>query len=181
MEHFYETIGENWFDYQQLYTDMVDKYPDNSHFVEVGSWKGRSSVYMAVEIINSRKNIKFDCIDVWEYVSSQVDIPQSEYIGLYDEFLTNIQPVSQVINPIKNTSLGASKNYDDYSVDFIFIDAAHDYINVIQDIKTWLPKLKENGTIAGHDYFTSEGVKIAVKEVFGENFKTYGGCWIYEK
>ena len=44
---------------------MVNHFTDNSHFVEIGSWKGRSASYMAVEIFNSRKNIKFDCVDTW--------------------------------------------------------------------------------------------------------------------
>mgnify|MGYP003349871615 CR=1 FL=1 len=67
MQHFYENIGpENWFNYQDLYRMVVEKYPSGSHFIEVGSWKGRSSAFMAVEIINSGKNIKFDCVDTWE-------------------------------------------------------------------------------------------------------------------
>lgn len=58
MEHFYKTLGENWFTYPTLYSNMVEKYPTNSHFVEVGTWKGMSAAYMAVEIINSGKDIK---------------------------------------------------------------------------------------------------------------------------
>ena len=180
ISHFYENIGENWFDYQELYTKMVEKYETGSHFVEVGSWKGRSSVYMAVEIINSSKYIKFDCVDIWEYINTQNDIPEEYFNNLYDEFLNNISPVSHVIRPIKKLSSDASELYNDNSLDFIFIDAAHDYDNVIQDIKNWLPKLKIGGCIAGHDYFTSEGIKKAVKEVFGDNYNLFGSCWIYE-
>ena len=54
MEHFYQNIGEDWMDYQELYSEMVNHFTDDSHFVEIGSWKGRSSSYMAVEIYNSR-------------------------------------------------------------------------------------------------------------------------------
>jgi len=180
MKHFYTEIGENWFDYQRLYTEMVNKNNDGAYFVEVGSWKGRSSVYMAVEIINSNKNIKFDCVDVWEYIDTQNDIPKENFNGLYDEFIRNISPVSHIITPIKNTSLNASKMYKNNSIDFIFIDAAHDYENVLQDIKSWLPKLKVGGCISGHDYFTSEGVKKAVKEVFNENHSFFDSCWFYE-
>ena len=180
MEHFYYDIGEDWFDYQDLYTEMVNKFSDGSNFVEVGSWKGRSSVYMAVEIINSNKNIKFDCVDVWEYVDTQNDIPVGSFDGLYFNFLKNIRPVKSFINPIKMTSELASFLYDNNSLDFIFIDAAHDYDNVINDIKNWLPKLKPGGCIAGHDYFTSEGIQKAVKEVFGNRYTLFGSCWLYE-
>jgi len=78
MEHFYNTIGEDWFTYQELYSNMVEYFPDNSLFIEVGSWKGRSTSYMAVEIANSEKNIKFDCIDTWNGLL-KIDIEGSEW------------------------------------------------------------------------------------------------------
>ena len=66
MEHFHHTVGkENWFDYKKLYQSMVNHFPDNSHFVEVGSWKGRSAAFMGVEILNQGKCIQFDCVDTW--------------------------------------------------------------------------------------------------------------------
>ena len=67
MNHIYqeEQFGQNWFTYPRLYTEMVTKFPSGSKFVEVGSWKGKSSAYMAVEIANSRKDINFYCVDHW--------------------------------------------------------------------------------------------------------------------
>jgi hypothetical protein len=62
MKHFYENIN-GWFSYDYLYTDAVNRAQDGALFVEIGSFKGRSSAFMAVEIINSGKKIKFDCID----------------------------------------------------------------------------------------------------------------------
>ena len=104
MEHFYKNLGEEWFPYPNLYSMMVNKYPTNSHFVEVGTWKGMSAAYMAVEIINSEKNIKFDCIDVWGYLDTQSDIPETLFDNLYEIFLKNIDPVKHIINPIKALS-----------------------------------------------------------------------------
>jgi predicted O-methyltransferase YrrM len=62
MEHFYQQI-EGWFDFQNLYSEMVERYPSGSHFVEIGAWFGCSTSYMAVEIANSDKLIWFDTID----------------------------------------------------------------------------------------------------------------------
>ncbi len=180
MEHFYKNLGENWFNYQDLYSEIVKSAESNSHFVEVGSWKGMSTAYMAVEIINSNKNIKFDCIDIWEYMDIQNDIPQSKYENLYEIFLKNISPVKHIISPIKSISWEAAFLYENSSLDFIFIDAAHDYESVKKDLTAWYPKLKATGIIAGHDYLTSKnGVKRAVDEFFGE-VKTNGPCWVYE-
>ncbi len=62
--HTYKNLnfGEDWFTYPDLYKEMVEKF-DNSIFVKIGSWKGKSSSYMATEIANSKKNIKFFCVD----------------------------------------------------------------------------------------------------------------------
>ena len=74
----------------------------------------------------------------------------------------------------------AAALYPDHSLDFVFIDAAHDYGNVKKDIQAWAPKVKETGIIAGHDYFGAEGVRAAVDEFFTSvetNFEE--GYWLY--
>ena len=184
MEHFYKSLGENWFSYPGLYSMVVDRFPTNSHFVEVGVWKGMSAAYMAVKIINSGKNIKFDCVDYWEYVDYLPDDIEKELFpeNLYDTFLKNIEPVKHIINPIKELSWDGAKHYEDKSLDFIFIDAAHDYESVKKDINAWFPKLKPTGIIAGHDYTWCVDVEKAVHEFFDKN-KIYEteGCWIYSE
>jgi hypothetical protein len=174
MEHFYHTIGEDWFTYQELYSNMVGYFPDNTLFVEVGSWKGRSSSFMGVEIHNSGKNIKFDCIDTWEGSQENLD-PNNVWFQpeltvdknwLYRVFLENIKPVNHIINPIRTTSLNASQYYKDRSIDFVFIDAAHDYENVKADLEAWYPKVKKGGFIGGHDYPGYDGVVRAVNGFF---------------
>jgi hypothetical protein len=174
MEHFYNTIGEDWFTYQKLYSNMVDYFPDNALFVEVGSWKGRSTSYMAVEIHNSEKNIKFDCVDTWDGSEEHSDPNscwfQPELVNdknwLYRIFLENTKPVNHIINPIRTTSLEAAQYYKNRSIDFVFIDAAHDYENVKADLNAWYPKVKKGGFIGGHDYPGFSGVVLAVNEFF---------------
>jgi predicted O-methyltransferase YrrM len=179
MEHFYKNLGENWFTYPNLYSYMVEKFPTNSHFVEVGVWKGMSAAYMAVEIINSGKNIKFDCVDTWGYLDSQKEIPETMFEGLYETFLQNIDPVKHIITPIKDLSWDGAKHYEDNSLDFVFIDASHDYDRVKKDVEAWYNKVKEGGIISGHDYGSFPGVKQAVDElVKDKNLKlnTAPGC-----
>lgn len=185
MDHFYlkPEFGEDWFDYQLLYSAMVQACPDNGHIIEIGSWKDKSSVYMAVEIINSGKNIKFDCIDTWN--GSQNDryhIEEAKKKNLYELFLQNIEPVKDIINPIRRTSEEANNLYQDESVDIIFIDADHSYEAVKKDIKIWLPKVKKGGILAGHDYPSGyhPGVKQAVDEIFiTSQINLKDMCWIY--
>lgn len=177
MEHFYKDLGENWFDYPELYKHMVDNLPNNSHFVEVGVWKGMSAVYMAVEIINSGKKIRFDCVDNWEQIDPV--IADHLYVGLYETFLNNIKPVEHIINPIRSISWDGAKFYKDKSLDFVFIDASHDYESVKKDIEAWYPKVREGGVIAGHDYRWCKDVQKAVGEYFeNKTITPMGSCWI---
>ena len=192
MEHFYQNIGEDWMDYQSLYSEMVNHFTDNSHFVEIGSWKGRSASYMAVEIFNSRKNIKFDCVDTWCGSVEHLD-PNSFYFHqelitdkdwLYYQFLQNTRPVCDTITPIRMTSLDAVSLYENRSLDFIFIDASHEYEDVKKDIIAWYPKLKLGGIIAGHDYTSYDGVKQAVDEILiNKNLivRLENSYWIHKK
>lgn len=179
MEHIYNNI-EGWFTFPELYRDIVKIY-NNAHFVEVGSWMGCSASFMAVEIVNSNKNIKFDCVDTWcgSKEHGEMDIIKDEL--LYQTFLKNIEPVKHVITPIRLTSLDAAKKYQDKSLDFVFIDASHEYDDVKNDIEAWYPKVKNNGILAGHDYPSWDGVTRAVNEwLLKNNFKlniSQELCW----
>jgi len=156
-------FGENWFTYPNLYSEMVKKFDSGSHFVELGSWKGRSVVYMAVEIINSGKQIRFDSIDRWQTE------PEWQMSGdeVYATFLDNIKPVRSAVNVIRKDSSTAAADYSDGSLDFVFIDADHTYEGVSKDIKAWLPKVKNGGILAGHDYAWFPPIREAVKDIFG--------------
>jgi len=182
MEHFYQNIGEDWFTYPNLYKKVVESAGNEFHFVEVGSWKGRSSVFMAVEIINSGKNIKFDCVDTWEGSVEHLEYDEIKEKKLYDIFLNNIESVKHVINPVKMSSLEAVNLYGDKTLDFIFIDASHEYEDVKRDIIAWLPKLKIGGVLAGHDYGVFDGVTRAANEIFqAHEIEISESCFIYKK
>jgi predicted O-methyltransferase YrrM len=181
MDHFYHALGENWFNYAQLYSDVVAQAPQSGLFVEVGSWKGMSAAYMAVEIINSRKNIQLHCVDSWAYLKSQTDIAEEKFGDLYNTFLQNIQPVADIIKPVRAISWEAAALYPDESVDFVFIDAAHDYEAVTKDLAAWYPKVKPAGVFAGHDYdFNS--VRAAVTDFMaGRVVESVHHCWRHTK
>lgn len=189
MEHIYREpqFGEDWFSYPTLYSRFVKELNSGSKIIEVGCWKGKSAAYLAVEIINSGKDIKLDAVDIWECNDQEYNIKYSiqddPYIksnSLYELFLSNISPVSSVVHPIRMKSTEASKLYEDESVDVVFIDAAHDYESVRDDIKCWYPKVKPGGYLAGHDYAWT-GVSKAVNEVFGNGVENTELCWVFKK
>ncbi len=48
--------------------------------------------------------------------------------------------------------MDAVKDFEDNSLDFVYIDANHEYDYVKQDITEWTKKVKPGGIVAGHDY-----------------------------
>ena len=177
-----EGFGEDWFSYPNLYKNMVDRSQSGSKFVEVGSWKGKSSAFMAVEIANSNKNIEFYCVDNWR---GSIEHKNIEEANLYKTFVDNMKPLENYYKIIKKNSIDAAAQFEDNSLDFVFIDASHEYEDVKKDINAWLPKVKKNGILAGHDYYVDEydyfpGVKKAVNECLDGVF-TSERCFIYTK
>lgn len=184
MEHIYNQpqFGENWFTYPNLYSRFVRELGDGSKIVEVGCWKGKSISYLAVEIINSGKDIKIDAVDTWKFIPTEEYHEKDVYIKtntLYPLFLSNISPVSHVINPIRMTSTDAATLYEDNSIDVVFIDAGHDYESIKSDIIAWKPKVKKGGYLAGHDFPEALGVVKAVEELIG-SVESTEGCWVYK-
>ena len=173
MEHFYKNI-DGWFTYPDFYSGLIKNASDGYKIAEVGVWKGKSTSYIGVEIINSGKDIKFYAIDSFEG-SPEHKSPESLYYeplleiedGLYNHFKENIKSVEQVVTHIKKYSLDASKDFEDGFFDVVYIDACHDYECVIEDIKAWYPKVKVGGILAGHDLGHPPIMK-ALNEFFGE-------------
>jgi hypothetical protein len=177
--HDYQRI-DGWFFAREarFYVHQVRRVRSAARFVEIGSWKGRSAVCMAAEIQRSRKPIDFWCVDTWQGSSEHRDVDAVQSGTLYDEFLNNIAPFREIIRPLRTTSLEAAERFDDRSLDFVFIDAAHDYDNVLADIRAWRPKVKPGGVLAGHDYLPQwPGVVRAVEEAFDGRARRFGPCW----
>ena len=189
MEHVYTQpkYGEDWFDYQNLYSEFVKLCQNNAIIVEVGSWKGRSTIYLAVEIFNSGKDIKLFAVDTW---LGQLDLgihQDEEHVKngtIYKLFVDNMKVVNdqkEIVFPIRAESVKAAADFEDCSLDIVYIDAYHNYEDVKKDIEAWLPKVKLGGILAGHDYGW-EGVNRAVNEMLPNNFevrKFYGECWVH--
>lgn len=181
LNHFWHRIPGWPNELPQLYQQAVAAFPSGSHFVEVGAWKGASTAAMAVEIINSGKQIKFDVIDTWEGSEEHMaggGAEDQDAIDkrLYEVFLKNMEPVKDYINPIRMPSTEAAKLYQDNSLEFVSIDAAHDYENVKNDILSWLPKIKPGGLLVGDDY-PYPGVTQATTELLPGVQHSWAGWW----
>jgi predicted O-methyltransferase YrrM len=183
-QHFYQTIPGH-FNFQSLYEMIVREARSPAHFVEVGSWHGTSAAFMAVEIANSGKEIKLDCVDTWEGDFGTGKAPPN-LRGIFTENMRR-GGVAELVNPITALSTEAARLYADESLDFVFIDANHGYEFVRADLAAWWPKIKPRGLFAGHDYGPDfPGVARAVDEAFkalevDKALVDSCTCWIVHK
>ena len=49
-------------------------------------------------------------------------------------------------------SVTAAATFGNGSLDFVYIDTAHDYATTLRELRAYAPKVAEGGILAGHDY-----------------------------
>lgn len=124
--------------------------------VEIGSWTGQSSCILGSEV--KAKGGKMFCIDNFQ---GSPDSPQVKHVeGAKDILTRNLKRLglNDVITILEGNSNDFVSQFEDESIDFMFIDADHRYSQFRKDIDNWFPKIKVGGIISGHD-FDSLGYK----------------------
>lgn len=151
---------------------------DASVFVEVGSWAGRSS-----DAILSGSKGKVYCVDTWQGAKDVQDLTNgmAKERDMLEVFKSNVGHYKN-LNIVHKSSIEGAKDFEDNSLDVCFIDAGHTYEEVLEDIKAWLPKVKPDGILCGHDYLpdTWMGVVKAVDENFGKPDEVVDWIWVID-
>lgn len=171
MKHVHQDIP-GWFDFEHIYSAHVAAATDGAHFVEVGTLFGKSAMFMAVEIVNSGKRIRFDTIDNFDGVTREQVQPSDwiwyeravgEHGGLKLAAEHFLSPLRSIANLRVGNSLKMAETYPDASLDFVFLDDNHNGAHVAAELRVWWQKVKMGGTLAGHDLDFPE-VAAAVDE-----------------
>ena len=105
------------------------------------------------------------CVDPWQHYNGYRDHVNQEKL---DKFFLKTQKKLAVYDTtiIRAYSTEAAKQVPDKSLDFVYIDANHDFYHVAEDLNTWIPKVRSGGIVAGHDYMiTKANPTIKVKFV----------------
>lgn len=123
--------------------EMVCKYVDPMDVVvELGSFAGVSSELFALHCS------KLYCVDKWE---PYWEITQREFMNIAEHrFDSMVKNYTNVVK-LKMDTIDAVKQFEDNSIDLIYIDSDHSSDRVKQELEAWLPKIKDNGFISGHD------------------------------
>ncbi len=139
--------------------------------VEVGVKHGQFSEY----VLDLWKGQVLYSVDPWredapgQYVDV-ANVPQDEQERFYRGTVARLSRFGARSRIMRCTSAEAAPSFEDGSLDFVYIDARHDYEHVREDIGLWSPKVRPGGILGGHDYLsglidgTTFGVKDAVDE-----------------
>jgi hypothetical protein len=121
--------------------------------VEVGVGKGEYA-----RTILSKYLGHLYLVDPWAAQDPQEyeDISNSEdhQSNLYT-CATNLSEYESRYSIVRKKSPLAANDFENDSLDFVYIDANHKYSFVKSDIEAWFPKIRNGGILSGHNYFNS--------------------------
>ena len=157
--------------------------------VEVGVWKGASVVTMAKELQRLQQDAVVIAIDTWlgssEHYLWEKFIPDLDfefgYPRLYHKFAANIcnEGLQDYVVPLPLDSINAFQLLKAKGIrpDVLHIDAGHDHLSVMADLKAWWPQLAPGGVLIGDDYFkkplVGAGKWPEVRQAFDEFFAAH--------
>lgn len=145
--------------------------------IEIGTAYGNNALYL-----KQYGDIEhLTCIDPYIFYPAMPGfICQEEYDILFS--YANKRLTQAGINVIRTSS----KDFVPFGlVDFVFIDADHEYESVKFDIDKFWIVVKDGGVLCGHDYNIFEGVNKAVDEFaqsIGKPVQVlHGNIWVINK
>ena len=121
---------------------------------EIGVMKGKYSK----DLCTFNPNLRLKCVDPWlsfrnstedSYLSFRrtTQKKMDVYYRWACERLKNYN-----VEIIRKTSMEAVRDIADESLDFVYIDANHQFDYVMLDLICWSKKVRIGGMISGHDY-----------------------------
>jgi hypothetical protein len=159
--------------------DQISSYAKASGIcVEVGTWQGG----FTDKILSKPDVKKVYCVDPYkhftnnEYPDGINELTQTDFDVLFNKVQNNLTTkFGSKVQFVRKLSVEASKQFDNESLDFVYIDGNHDYKYVLEDLKAWYPKIKTGGYLCGDDVYSTN---LAEHDSDG-NVKIIWspGCW----
>jgi hypothetical protein len=125
-------------------------------FNELGFTKGAEigvlrGAYAKV-LCQKNPNMRLFCVD--PYLAYEGFLPgpqnQKEQDDIFNECKKVVAPYNHEF--VRKTSVDAAKDFEDGSLDFIYLDANHRFEHVVNDLVAWVPKVRVGGVVSGHDF-----------------------------
>jgi len=131
-------------------------------FFEMGFTKGAEvgverGMYSEI-LLRNNPNLHLYSIDAWRaYKGYRDHVTQEACDALFQETAHRLAPYQDRNTLIRKYSMEAIGDFEDESLDFVYIDANHEFQHVVDDICEWQKKVKVGGIVAGHDYIYRKG------------------------
>jgi len=151
-----------------IYTDMTSRErlqlfqlsrsaPDYP-FVEIGSYLGASSAFIAEGIKRREKPTTLFCVDTW-LNDAMSEGPRDTYA----DFVRNMSPYGDRVTPLRGRSTEVAQTFAQ-PIGLLFLDGDHSYEAMNDDVTAWLTKVAPGGVVICHDVGWAEGVQRVVRE-----------------
>ncbi len=131
----------------------------------VGAEIGVEQGVFSEALCKANPDIMLYAIDAWTpYKGYRDHVGKGELDSFHKKTIERLEKYNAKV--IKGFSMDIVQDFDDESLDFVYIDSNHDFQNTTNDIIEWSKKVKKGGIIAGHDYCeTTRGAQNDVKVV----------------
>lgn len=140
-------------------------------FRELGFTKGAEIGVMQGDfsqvLCKDYPELKLYCVDAWQEHPNCTLGDQKKMDRYYGRARRRTKQYDVTL--IRKFSVEAAKDFADNSLDFIYCDAAHDFVSVVNDLAAWIPKVRPQGLVTGHDYIR----RGMGPTVFGKANKTF--------
>ncbi len=157
--------------------DAARRCPAAGTIVEIGSFRGRSTVVLASAAPIGAQIIAIDPHAGNDRGPQEIDGFEQEASDDHAVFLANLEQagVAERVEHLRMFS-DAALDHVDGSIDVLYIDGAHRYAPALADIRAWGARVADGGTMLIHDSFSSIGVTGAIVRqlVPGTRFRYVG-------
>lgn len=144
---------------------MAHKLPRGGKYLEIGSFMGLSAIVATTTLLRTgNTEAKVYCVDTWGGSVEHKDLDVIKDDNLFKTFKDNIARLKYEpwITACRGRSVDVVAQFEDKSLDLIFVDGDHTYEGCYADLEAWYPKLKEGGRFMGHDAIPFENPSCGV-------------------
>lgn len=143
--------------------------------VELGTYRGDTTFFL----LDCVSDLRLHTVDIFEQQPNHPSYNHAKYdfTDLYPAFLEKAKKYGDRLIVHKGLTHEVAKEVPNASLDFVFIDADHEYEGCKQDILDWRPKVRPGGLLMGHD-INMPGVRRAVDECCDADTNYDHYCWI---
>jgi predicted O-methyltransferase YrrM len=152
--------------------DITRSVPTNGIIIEIGTWRGLSTSYIAEALTNEQTLITIDSYSDGSEAFEVTNIRPHDARKMFFEFFFNERLFKKKVIPILGSSAEIAELFKTSSmnIDFLFIDGDHKYGSVKIDYYMW--SIFNPTYVVFHDYTNSPYVLRFVNEI-KEDYKYF--------